>query len=389
MKHINGRPISGFSILKNHVFASDGAALASLLEQNGISLPVVENASGDCIRFDDRCNSYHGHRCALRVRQSDGGLQIILDGETAELRQKAMAMLLTELEANEEFCIFPDDTFGYLWPNHPVSDLKLIRLQKDVGEDGVTYYEADYRNRDGKPVRGFAVAGDPAKTRIAVEAAPSGITEIVSTHALNAEKRGETVLAGANAGFFHFFSQNSDLTPYGPQIIDGEVLCPPSTVQRYGNLYVGCTYDDEVIFSDCKTYFEHWEGKLRYAVGGGPMLMINGVIPPTEANDSSAPAFFPSAGKPGPCTFFAHCADGTSVIFCADGRQETSAGMTYADKVQFAMDLDLDCVNIFNLDGGGSTVMVRRDDQGQFVVKNSPCSDPQRPVADAIFLVKK
>lgn len=305
------------------------------------------------------------------------------------MRAKAVQMFLSEIEAMGIYCTLPENSFGYLWNNEQSSGMRMIRLQKEVREDGITYYEVDYKTRVGKLVRGYAVAGDPAKTRLAVEAAPSGTTRTVPVHAVNAENRGQRVLAGANAGFFHLFSQNSDLTPYGPQIVDGKVLCPPSTVQRYGDLYVGCTYDNEVIVSDCETYFKHWEGKLRYAVGGGPVLMRDGRLVQTETGDSSVPSHFPKAEKVDPRTFFAHCKDGTIVILCVDGRQESSAGMTFADQVQFAMDLDLDCVDVFNFDGGGSTTIVLRDKTGQFVVKNSPCSDPIRPVADAIFLVEK
>ena len=63
--------------------------------------------------------------------------------------------------------------------------------------------------------------------------------------------------------------------------------------------------------------------------------------------------------------------------------------MSAADQVQFALYLDYVFNNVFNLDGGGSTVLIRRNGEGGFDVKNIPCSDPLRPVADAVFLVKK
>lgn len=381
---IDNTPLSSFSILASSQYAADAALLAQKLNDAfGVILPVVETAQAPCISFDSACESYFQYRAVLR-RCPEG---LVLDGETPFLRERCMDFLVESLTRNEPIL---EQNFVYHWRQGECSKgLRLLALRREVGDDGVTYYEADYRNAAGEPVLGFAVVGDPAKTRIAVEAAPSGVTEWVATHAANAEARGETVLAGANAGFFHFFSQNSDLTPYGPQIVDGNVLCPPSTVQRYGDLYVGATHEGEVIFSDCAGYYEKYEGKLRYAVGGGPMLMTDRVIPPVRPEDPTAASYFPRSDRSGPCTFVAHAPDGTFGILCADGRQERSVGMTAADKVQFALDLDCGFHNIFNLDGGGSTVLIRRNREGGFDVKNIPCSDPQRPVADAIFLVKK
>ena len=83
-----------------------------------------------------------------------------------------------------------------------------------------------------------------------------------------------------------------------------------------------------------------------------------------------------------PRTFVAMDRDTTTVYLCTvDGRQMTSIGMSYRDMADVL--LQLGAWHAVNLDGGGSTTLVIRDE-----VANSP-SDPggERRVANALMLV--
>jgi len=90
-----------------------------------------------------------------------------------------------------------------------------------------------------------------------------------------------------------------------------------------------------------------------------------------------------------PRTAFGIKRDGTIVFYVVDGRQWDSRGLNLVDLAKHM--LSLGCVDAFNLDGGGSSVMYARfpgmDEKA--VVKNSPSDVPQRRVANGIILAYK
>ena len=66
----------------------------------------------------------------------------------------------------------------------------------------------------------------------------------------------------------------------------------------------------------------------------------------------------------------------------------TISGANYAVVVQAFMDMGLDMDCILNLDGGGSTTLHARTEEGE--LKQYLCENPvERAVADAIAIVKK
>lgn len=88
-----------------------------------------------------------------------------------------------------------------------------------------------------------------------------------------------------------------------------------------------------------------------------------------------------------PRTMIGKKADGTIVLFTVDGRQETANmyGMT-PDEMSATMQY-YGCVDGYNVDGGGSTTMILRNDQGEFDVLNSPSDGGERNDANSIFVV--
>ncbi|MBE6021296.1 MAG: hypothetical protein E7228_06135 [Clostridiales bacterium] len=82
-------------------------------------------------------------------------------------------------------------------------------------------------------------------------------------------------------------------------------------------------------------------------------------------------------------------ADGSLVLYAVDGRQSSvSKGMNAVDAAKYLMSLG--CVTVVNMDGGGSTTMVARDEPGisnSAVLVNSPSDGSTRSVANGIFLV--
>lgn len=81
--------------------------------------------------------------------------------------------------------------------------------------------------------------------------------------------------------------------------------------------------------------------------------------------------------------------NGETVLFVVDGRQSSvSKGMNAVDVTSYLMSLG--CVTVVNMDGGGSTTMVARDEPGKnnsAVVVNSPSDGMLRSIANALFFV--
>ena len=62
-------------------------------------------------------------------------------------------------------------------------------------------------------------------------------------------------------------------------------------------------------------------------------------------------------------------ADGTVLLLCIDGRQAGSLGATYADIIDVMVEYG--AVNACNLNGGSSTVMLLRDENGAVQTVNN------------------
>ncbi len=79
--------------------------------------------------------------------------------------------------------------------------------------------------------------------------------------------------------------------------------------------------------------------------------------------------------------------DGSIVLFTVDGRQfeQNMYGMSYAE-LSAAL-LNYGCVEAYNLDGGGSTTMIIRNEYGEFDVLNSPSDGNERNDSNALLVV--
>lgn len=88
-----------------------------------------------------------------------------------------------------------------------------------------------------------------------------------------------------------------------------------------------------------------------------------------------------------PRTVIGQKADGTIVMATVDGRQfeKNMYGMTYEELS--AMMMYYDCIEAYNLDGGGSTTMIIRNSSGEFDVMNSPSDKTERSDSNAILVV--
>ncbi|MCK1809661.1 MULTISPECIES: phosphodiester glycosidase family protein [unclassified Micromonospora] len=113
-------------------------------------------------------------------------------------------------------------------------------------------------------------------------------------------------------------------------------------------------------------------GDLRAAVGGGNVLVRDGVVQ-TIADASLAPR-----------TAVGFSADGRKMIMMTvDGRQVDSRGVTQTEMGR--MMAELGAANALNLDGGGSSTLLAREPGAATVqVENSPSDGSERPVPNGL-----
>lgn len=117
--------------------------------------------------------------------------------------------------------------------------------------------------------------------------------------------------------------------------------------------------------------------KLKMAVSGGGMLVVDGKIPQTFTHEV--------AGRH-PRTAVGSSQDGKKLYLVAvDGRQSHSIGMTMQEIASFM--LEIGSWNAVAMDGGGSTTLVSREPGTQNIaVQNSPSDGVQRRIPNAIGL---
>lgn len=110
--------------------------------------------------------------------------------------------------------------------------------------------------------------------------------------------------------------------------------------------------------------------KAKYVIGAGPLLVSNGKVSVT-AEKEKFPADI-AVGK-APRTAIGLKADGGILLVVAEGRSETSAGLTLNELADYMVKLGAQ--EAMNFDGGGSSEMVLNKE-----VKNNPSDGSERPV---------
>ena len=117
-----------------------------------------------------------------------------------------------------------------------------------------------------------------------------------------------------------------------------------------------------------------------WIIGGGPLLLRDGIALGTEQADTEGFAGDFSRGRH-PRTALGVRKDGSIVLVTVDGRQPLiSVGMTIPElSVLMA---EWGCREAINLDGGGSTTMVA----GGKIVNHPSDAAGERPVSDALLV---
>ena len=130
-------------------------------------------------------------------------------------------------------------------------------------------------------------------------------------------------------------------------------------------------------------YAGDWEN-VENSVGYIYQMLDNGTSLHQESTDSFIYTDHPR-------TFIGFKADGTPVLMVVDGRGATPAEKNYGISLFEGAEIMklAGCVNAYNLDGGGSSTLIVRNENGSFDVINRPSDGSERSTGNAVFLVMR
>ena len=181
-----------------------------------------------------------------------------------------------------------------------------------------------------------------------------------------ATARNANIVVAVNADIFNM----STGEPAGVLVMNGNIY------QRgIGRAYFGITKSGEVVIGDSLT--EQTLATLQEAVSGFYMIVQNGrrVGPGNDKYSNVAPK-----------TCVGMKADGSVVIVTVDGRNYPISS-SLGDYDLATIMLDLGCVDVLNLDGGGSTTyLAKYEGEGALNLKNNPSDTVERKVSSCLFV---
>lgn len=198
------------------------------------------------------------------------------------------------------------------------------------------------------------VIRDPSKVYMATST--DKFSKDIPGTRINEEIKKQGAIAAINAGAFYDNGTATKVVgsvPEGLVVAGGEVVW--STGQAPEDGFAGFNEDNVLVVDHTMTANRAMELKIRDGCCFGPALIING-----QANLE----VYNSASGINPRTAIGQRADGVVLFVCIDGRQAGSLGATYKDLIDIMSQYG--AVNACNLDGGSSTVMLYKDQQGLY-----------------------
>ncbi len=353
----------------------------------GVNLSVVQIAdykSGPAIFFgcgkQDGGNGEHEYFTNNRyfITESDG--DIFIDFKTDSVGETAAARFIFEympLGVSGEYKIELSNNREFSGLHVPSGTNKLSTISSTSKEvaPGIDYIEILYNDPDSAPVRAYVISVGKGSASIQTTM-PSDSADKVGTVAnINSQiaaavSNGKNVLAGVNADFFDMGGTN---VMRGLCIKDGKLISGTG-----GRPWFGITHEGDAVMGTDADYAAY-RNKLTTAVGASHVILKDG------ATDNLATSTEFSYTRH-PRTAAGVTADGTVVLLVVDGRQPSiSNGASLADLAYIMASLG--CIDAVNLDGGGSSTFILKNEKGKFVTENSPSGGSLRSVANGLMVV--
>lgn len=239
-----------------------------------------------------------------------------------------------------------------------------------------------------KPTRMIIAEIDLNKNVTITTSTPDNKNEVgkkqqqIAVQAMKAEESGRKVLLGTNGDFY---SQGKDgfWIPGGLVYKDGISLHTKLGWEADHAFYI---LDDGTAHITPVAEFNLVESRVKDALSGWQRLVIDGQLAGKFTVNDNAMQYHPR-------TFVGVSKDNRKVyLFVLDGRQpEYSNGMILEDMMLLCQGAG--CYQALNLDGGGSTTMVRRVEKAgnpvSFEIMNKPSDVPPRAVINGLQVIEK
>ena len=247
--------------------------------------------------------------------------------------------------------------------------------------------------------------------RLNVTSADGSASQVFEIDAFNREPADGGLAVYTNTGTFTvngaakyvIVAESANTTQYpvygtSRRTVEGEVISDGSFTVSSGQFAIVVKGDNEIsrwlyenlyygAQADIVRYpAGEFEG-MKYVVGGWCILTEDGAVNEACRTDTEN-----AGGVPAPRTFFGIREDGTMMLCALDGRQAGySVGLTVQQEAYLAEELGL--VTAIELDGGGSTTFLLRQDDA-LTLMNSPSDisggeHVPRRVCNAVLLVEK
>ena len=266
---------------------------------------------------------------------------VFLDDETIASIRAVSGQAPEELVSNTSAVVITTDAIGAdsEWKDYPDG----IRIERVKGDT----YNAH-----------VMIVRDPSRVYLGVSN-KEGFRTSVPGKRINQAIEDEGASAAVNAGAFF---DNGKSGPEVGSVPEGLVYSAGACVWSTGappngiTGFAGFNYDNIlVVHQENITKAQAEELNIRDGCCFGPVLIMNGEVNMKAYNTNSGL---------NPRTAIGQRADGAVIFVCIDGRQASSVGGTYADIINIM--LEYGAVNACNMDGGSSSVMLYRDENGLY-----------------------
>ena len=240
-----------------------------------------------------------------------------------------------------------------------------------------------------KPTRMLIAEIDLTKDVTISVSTPDNLDEVgsklqtVAEQAICAEKAGKHVYLATNGDYFSESTTAAGTwIPGGLVYKDGKALWTTPGYEADHAFYI--LKDGTAHISTIEEFKEN-EANVMSALSGWQRMMIDGEPVKKFSVNDNAMDFHPR-------TFVGVSKDNLKVqLFVLDGRQPNySNGMRLEDMILLCQGAG--CYQALNLDGGGSTTMVKRTETGgqvSFELMNTPSDNPVREVLNGLVVIKK